>query len=106
MVWFAAEPAEESALEQLGVEAICLRAAMLAREGEVTADVLAFLATEPNVIIAAIHPKAIPVILTPEEEFDIWLRAPTEEAMALQRPLADVGLKIAAKGARQDWAAE
>ena len=32
MVWFAAEPAEESALEQLGIEAICLRAAMLARD--------------------------------------------------------------------------
>ena len=42
------------------------------------------------------------MILTTDEEFDVWLRAPTAEAMSLQRPLADDGLKIVAKGARQD----
>ena len=46
----------------------------------------------------------MPLILMTEEEFDILLRAPVVEAMALQRPLADGSLMIVAKGARQDGA--
>ena len=34
------------------------------------------------------------------------LRAPTNEAMTLQQPLADGVLKVVAKGARQDGMAE
>jgi putative SOS response-associated peptidase YedK len=77
-----------------------------AKEGEVTADLYAFLTTEPNAVVAPIHPKAMPVILTTEEEYDVWLRAPAAEAMALQRPLADGWLRIVAKGARQDRVVE
>lgn len=73
-----------------------------AKEGEVTADLYAFLTTEPNDVVAPVHPKAMPVILTTDEEFDIWLRVPASEAMTLQRPLADGMLKIVAKGERQD----
>ena len=34
------------------------------KEGETTNDIFAFLTTEPNRVVGAIHPKAMPVILT------------------------------------------
>jgi putative SOS response-associated peptidase YedK len=77
-----------------------------AKEGEVTAGLYAFLTTEPDAVAAPVYPKPTLVILTTDEEFDIWLRAPAREAMAFQRPLPDGMLTIFAKGAREDGPAE
>ena len=62
----------------------------------------AFLTTESNETVRPIHAKAMPVILTAPDEFDLWLAAPAEEALALQRPLAAEALKIVTKGKKED----
>ncbi|WP_428406231.1 hypothetical protein [Methylocystis sp.] len=44
----------------------------------------------------------MPAILTMREEIDLWLMAPTQEALRLRRPLADDVLMIATRGEKQD----
>jgi putative SOS response-associated peptidase YedK len=65
-------------------------------------ELFGFLTTEANAVVAPIHPKAMPVILTSAAEVDSWLEADTSDARALQRPLPDDALKIVAAGERKE----
>ena len=71
---------------------------------DVDAPVLAmtFLTCPPNRVVQSIHPKAMPVILDTQDEFETWLTAGGDRAAALQRPLPDEKLTIAFIGAKAD----
>jgi hypothetical protein len=62
----------------------------------------AFLTTEPNAEVSAVHPKAMPVVLTTPEEVETRMTAPPDEALKLQRPLPDGALRIVARGVKED----
>lgn len=65
-------------------------------------ELFAFLTTEANGVVAPIHPKAMPVLLTGPAEWETWLTAPLDAALALQRPLAEAALQVVAVGAKSD----
>jgi len=72
-------------------------------EGEVTVDIFGFLTTDSMPPVVAFHSKAMPVILTTPEEWDLWLSDETWDAVRhLQRPLPADALKVVATGDRKD----
>lgn len=72
------------------------------RTGLETIDLFGFLTTEPNAEVAAVHPKAMPVILTTAEEIETWMAVPWEVARMLQRPLPDGSLTVVSRGEKRD----
>jgi putative SOS response-associated peptidase YedK len=74
------------------------------RTGPETIDLFGFLTSQPNDVVGSIHMKAMPVILTTRGEVEMWLTAPREEAISLQRPLPDGVLEVVAVGTARDEA--
>ncbi|MGI9354546.1 MAG: SOS response-associated peptidase, partial [Rhizobiaceae bacterium] len=72
------------------------------KEGETTDNLFAVLTTTANAEVRAVHPKAMPVILTTKDEVDTWLSANVTEAMKLKRPLPDGSLQLVAEGTMTD----
>ncbi len=99
-VWFAFDESRPLALFA-GIWAPWTSVRKL-KEGKITAEFFGFLTTEPNAEVRAVHPKAMPVILTEASEWEAWLTAPWREAQALQRPLPDGALRIVLHGEKED----
>jgi putative SOS response-associated peptidase YedK len=72
------------------------------KDGEESIDLFGFLTCPPNAEVGAIHPKAMPVVLTTPEECETWLTRPWPEAASLQRPLPDGSLTVVARGGKSD----
>lgn len=68
------------------------------KEGEVRVDLFGSLTTELNAEVAAVYPKAMPVILTAPEDCEAWLAAPAPETW----PLPDDALRVVARGEKRD----
>jgi putative SOS response-associated peptidase YedK len=75
-------------------------------EGDMDHELFGFLTTEANADVRPIHARAMPVILTTEDEIETWMTAPNEEAIELQRPLSDEMLRIVARGEKEDGVAK
>lgn len=103
-VWFAFDESRPLAFFA-GIHVSGWASTRKVKEGEVSADLYGFLTTDPNAEVKAVHPKAMPVMLTEPDEIEMWLSAPWEEAQHLQRPLPDGTLQIVAKGVKEDMAA-
>jgi putative SOS response-associated peptidase YedK len=71
------------------------------KEGETTNDLFAFLTTEPNALVGTYHAKAMPVILTTQDEIETWMTAPPLEALRRQRRLSDDALIVVARGEKE-----
>jgi putative SOS response-associated peptidase YedK len=63
-----------------------------------------FLTTDANAEVGAIHPKAMPAILTETDQIEAWLTLPVTEALQMQNPLPNGALKIVARGEKEDGA--
>ena len=59
-----------------------------------TESAFAFLTCEPNPIVAPIHPKAMPVILQPDD-YDAWLDGEVSNACALAQPFPSQLMAVA-----------
>ena len=68
------------------------------KDGETTDNLFGFLTTDANAEVGAIHPKAMPVILSTKDEVDRWLTADADEALTLQQPLPEGTLKVMGRG--------
>jgi putative SOS response-associated peptidase YedK len=65
---------------------------------KVEIETYAFLTTTPNTLVATVNHERMPVLLTREEEFDAWLRAPLAEAFRLAREHPAERMRIAQEG--------
>lgn len=61
-----------------------------------------FLTTDASADVAPIHPDATPVLMLDEHAREMWMNAPIDMALTLQRPPPSGALKIVTAEEKQD----
>ena len=89
--WFAASD-PDTQMFFAGIEVRGWKSVRKVKDGETTDDLFAFLTCPPNAEVKAVHPKAMPVILTTRDEWRAWMDG--IPATELQRPLPDGALQL------------
>lgn len=89
--WFAAKD-DETQMFFAGIQVRGWRSVRKVKDGETTDDLFAFLTCSPNAEVGAVHPKAMPVVLTSPNEWMDWMGG--VPATELQRPLPDGALQL------------
>jgi putative SOS response-associated peptidase YedK len=84
-VWFGLNRAADS------VQPPLFAFAGIWRPGE-EGPFMAFLTCDANSVVGAVHPKAMPVMLTPGADVERWLGSERADACELARPFADTGM--------------
>lgn len=64
--------------------------------------VFGFLTTEASPDVGYVHPEASPVLLLDEGSREMWMNAPIDLALSLQRPAPAGALKIVATDTKED----
>ena len=65
-------------------------------------DVYAFMTTLPNTLVGSINHERMPVLLTEEAEFEIWLTGSTKEAMGLVKSYDPAKMRMVQSGFAKD----
>jgi putative SOS response-associated peptidase YedK len=78
------------------------RSSLLLASGRKRPTSITFCVLESSDIVRPIHAKAMPVLLTMAEQWETRLTGSVEEAIALQKPLANEMLHIVATGEKSD----
>ena len=100
-IWFALDESRPLAF----FAGICTPHACVRKKSKGWEEIEAFgfLTTDSVEPVRTYHAKAMPVILTTEAEWNLWMsEAPWADVAALQRPLPEGALKIVGQGGRQD----
>ena len=98
--WFAIDdPNNERSV--MAFAGIWRRWQRVRRSEEANHQLMAFLTTDANEIVRPIHPKAMPVLIAPDD-YDTWMRAPWDEAQALVASSLSESLKVVNVGAKTD----
>src|SRR5262245_61233203 len=65
-------------------------------------EVYAFLTTTPNKLVATVNHERMPVLLTREEEFDVWLKGAPHVAFALAQEYPPGQMRVQEGFKKQD----
>ncbi len=84
--WFAAAD-EACNMFFAGIQVQGWKSVRKIKDGETVDDLFAFLTCPPNTEVEAVHPKAMPVILTTPDERKEWMSAAADRLGEFQRPL-------------------